>query len=34
MSEIQTVLAMSLTLFGLVLMFTGSLGILRLPDFY
>ena len=34
MSEIQTILAVALTLLGLMLMFTGSLGILRLPDFY
>ena len=34
MSEMQTRLAIVLIVSGLVLMFTGSLGILRLPDFY
>jgi multicomponent Na+:H+ antiporter subunit G len=34
MSEIQGLLAIVLIESGLVLMFTGSLGILRLPDFY
>ncbi len=34
MSEAQTILAVLLTLFGLALMFTGSLGLLRMPDFY
>ena len=34
MSEIQTLFAIVLILLGILLMFTGSLGILRLPDFY
>ena len=34
MSEIQGLLVIVLIVSGLVLMFTGSLGILRLPDFY
>ena len=34
MTEIRLALAVSLTVFGLLLMFTGSLGLLRLPDFY
>ncbi len=34
MGEIQGFLAIVLIVSGLVLMFTGSLGILRLPDFY
>ena len=34
MSEIQTLFAIVLILLGILLMFTGSIGILRLPDFY
>ena len=34
MNEVQGLLAIALIVFGSLLMFTGSLGILRLPDFY
>lgn len=34
MTEIEALLGIPLVLFGLLLMFTGSIGILRLPDFY
>ncbi len=34
MSILQTILSVALVICGLLLMFTGSLGILRLPDFY
>ena len=34
MSELQTIASIALILSAVMLMFTGSLGILRLPDFY
>ena len=34
MTEVQSLFAILLSIAGLLLMFTGSLGILRLPDFY
>ena len=34
MTEFQTGVAILLILFGALLMFTGSLGLLRLPDFF
>ena len=34
MTEVQSLFAILLIIAGLLLMFTGSLGILRLPDFY
>jgi multicomponent Na+:H+ antiporter subunit G len=34
MTELQTGLSIVLILFGVLLMFTGSLGLVRLPDFF
>jgi multicomponent Na+:H+ antiporter subunit G len=34
MDQLQMLVAIALVLSGLALMFTGSLGLLRLPDFY
>ena len=34
MTEVRSLFAILLIIAGLLLMFTGSLGILRLPDFY